>query len=332
MAAMARVITRVVICLILALSTVEATFLEDTPEVILHEGDYLYSTPATTLITEEIPTVIAATHVENIPEITIDEGDHVNSTPTTTSTVDESPPVVMATPVEEAPEITEDERDRSVFSPVITMSGEDKSVCDCRPQKEEIALKLERLEQLESMFNVGNLKPDMSDLSLLELMYESAKERLFDSVSSSDDTCQFDLIVGKCAPACSCEFKPQLGDYSLSRMCRSIPESEVNALCDPSRIEAAWAVRATQHVKKSVGSLISTVAMRIKDNAPPSDSECSFSIPLMECVPSKKCVFDYQFGDYSIHRSCRRKVDFEQVQNSFTDKLMIKPKQEVVGT
>lgn len=329
---MARAITCVAIFLILALSTVKATSLEETPEVILHEGDYLNSTPATTSIIEEMPTMITATYVDDVPEIIIHEGGHVNSTPVTMSTEEERPPVVMATPVEEAPGIVKDERDYINLATVTAMTREEKSVCDCRIQNDEIASKLERLEQLESMFNVSDLKPDMSDLSLLELMYESAKEQLFNSVTSSDDTCQFDLIVGKCFPACSCEFKPQLGDYSLSRMCRLIPETEVNALCDPSRKETAWALRATQHVKKSVGSLISTVSMRIKDNAPPSDSECSFSIPEMQCIPANKCVFDYQLGDYSFHRSCRWRVDFEQVQSSFTDKLMISPKQEVVGT
>lgn len=212
------------------------------------------------------------------------------------------------------------------FNEAVTLPTLDSSPDTCKIENEELLL---RLERLESIFNVSQFNPDLDDVSLMELMYMSVKEKVFTSIPSTDEQCDFDFITGKCAPFCSCEFKPRFGDYNPSRMCRLIPTERIDNDCDPSKRLTPWAVELVKYVKNTVGFILTSTMKTLREKAPPTDSECKFSIPLMLCIPSNKCVLDYQFGDYSPHRSCRYKID--QIGNGQVDTPRAKSKQELVG-
>ena len=197
----------------------------------------------------------------------------------------------------------------------------------CRGENEEL---LQRLERLERIFNVSQFNPDLDDLSLMELMYMSVKDKFLNSVPNTDEYCTFDIITGKCAPSCHCEFRPLFGDYTPSRMCRFKPKDKIDHTCDLSKRGTPWIVEAAKLTKNLINFVANNVVKRIQEKAPPSDIECKFSIPSMECFPRNKCVLDYQFGDYSPHRSCRLKLDGEvEAKNSLHDSKEYASKQQM---
>lgn len=197
----------------------------------------------------------------------------------------------------------------------------------CKGENEEL---LQRLERLESIFNVSQFNPDLDDVSLMELMYLSVREKVLNSVPDTDKYCTFDFVTGKCAPSCYCEFKPLFGDYTPSRMCRLIPKDKLDSNCDYTKRGIPWIVEAAKFTKNLISFIANNVMEKIKEKAPPSDIECKFSIPSMECFPRKKCVLDYQFGDYSPHRSCRLKLEGEyQAKNSLHDPKEYASKQHI---
>ena len=223
-------------------------------------------------------------------------------------------------------EIT-DEQSPAKTNELISIYDSKTPLDTCRGENEEL---LERLERLERIFNISQFNPDLDDLSLMELMYMSAKEKFLTSVPNTDEYCTFDFITGKCAPSCHCEFRPLLGDYTPSRMCRFIPKDKIDHACDLSKRGTPWVVKAAKSTKNLISFIANNVVKRIQEKAPPSDIECKFSIPSMECFPRNKCVLDYQFGDYSPHRSCRLKLDEEiEAKNSLHDTKEYASKQQM---
>ena len=201
------------------------------------------------------------------------------------------------------------------ISDMIPFPVVDSPLETCKNENDEL---LQRLERLESIFNVSQFNPDLDDISLMELMYMSVKEKILNSVPDTDESCSFNLITGKCAPSCYCEFKPMLGDYTPSRMCRIIPKEKIDTTCDHSKKDKPWIVESAKSVKNILSFVLSNIAKNIKEKAPPSDIECKFSLPSMECYPRNKCVLDYQFGDYSPSRSCRYRIEDEKEKNILT--------------
>ena len=51
--------------------------------------------------------------------------------------------------------------------------------------------------------------------------------------------------------------------------------------------------------------MIKTIVEHIKSHAPITDEECSFKLLTLSCQPSDTCGFNFQLGDYSLHRACR---------------------------
>jgi hypothetical protein len=191
---------------------------------------------------------------------------------------------------------------------VNSISAAEQSLESCSNENEEL---LARLRRLENVFNVTQSNLDLTDASLLELMYSKIQKKIFSSIPETDEICNFNIITGKCTNSCYCEFRPVLGDYTPSRMCRLIVPEKLNTSCDPLQKDPAWMIESAKIVKKIVTTIVVSGAERIKDRAPPSDSECSFSLKSMQCSPDDQCVFSYQFGDYSLSRSCRFKIEDE---------------------
>lgn len=207
-------------------------------------------------------------------------------------------------------------------------SSLESSLKVCKGENQELLM---RLERLESVFNVSQFNPDLDDVSLMELMYISLKEKLLKSIPTTDEQCHFDFVTGKCSSSCKCEFKPRFGDYTPSRMCRLIPDDRIEKTCDHERKDAPWVILSAKIIKNSVGSALSSAMRRLQEKAPPSDPECRFSLPSMECIPSSKCTFEYQFGDYNPNRSCRYRSKFDQIENTGADLPPTKFNRELVG-
>ena len=200
----------------------------------------------------------------------------------------------------------------------------------CRSENEEL---LQRLERLESVFNVSQFNPDLDDVSLMELMYLSVKQKVLNSVPSTDEFCKFDYITAKCAPSCYCEFKPKLGDYTPSRMCRLIPNENIDRTCDHLKRQTPWIVESANFTKKMIGFVVTKMMKKIREKAPPTDNECKFNLPSMECFPRNKCALDYQFGDYNPHRACRYRLEeVDDEKNILSDSSNAMMKRELVGT
>lgn len=198
----------------------------------------------------------------------------------------------------------------------------------CKGENQELLM---RLERLESVFNVSQFNPDLDDVSLMELMYISLKEKFVKSIPTTDEQCHFDFITGKCSSSCICEFKPRFGDYTPSRMCRLIPNDRIDKTCDYEKKDAPWVIVSAKFVKNSVGSALTSAIRRLQEKAPPTDPECRFSLPVMECVPSNRCTLEYQFGDYNPHRSCRYRSKIDQIENNGADLPTTKYNRELVG-
>lgn len=198
----------------------------------------------------------------------------------------------------------------------------------CKSENQELLM---RLERLESVFNVSQFNPDLDDVSLMELMYISLKEKFLKSIPTTDERCHFDFVTGKCSSSCICEFKPRFGDYTPSRMCRLIPDDRIDKTCDNESKDAPWVLLFAKIIKNSVGSALTSAMRRLQEKAPPSDPECRFSLPSMECIPSSKCTLEYQFGDYNPHRSCRYRSKFDQIENNGADLPSTKYDRELVG-
>ena len=222
---------------------------------------------------------------------------------------------------------TPSEHDAMVVYKDALLSCEDKN-----------ALLMERLEKYERIFNVTHFNPDYDDVSIVELLFLNLREKLIKLVPNTDEVCKFDWVVGECYPKCECEFKPKLGDYSPSRACRlrdkdmaKIGNEEVNHTCDPNVKSTPWAVKVARRAQKEVafkgakvlqkakqevivGHRIITTKLvelqhRIITQAPASDEECKWNLLQFRCSPVDMCIFDIQFGDYSLDRACRLRVD-----------------------
>lgn len=200
------------------------------------------------------------------------------------------------------------ESKQSENNDVNSISAAEQLLESCSNENEEL---LARLRRLENVFNVTQSNLDLTDASLLELMYSKIQKEIFSSIPETDEICNFNIIAGKCTNSCYCEFRPVFGDYTPSRMCRLIVTENLNKSCDPLQKDPAWMIESAKIVKKLVTTIVVSGAERIKDRAPPSDSECSFSLKSMQCSPDDQCVFNYQFGDYSLSRSCRFKIEDE---------------------
>ena len=205
----------------------------------------------------------------------------------------------------------------------------EQSLESCRSVNEEL---LERLMRLERIFNVSQYNPDVDDLSLMEVMYMTMKENLSKSIPPTDEECHFNFITAKCAPPCLCAFKPQVGDYTPSRMCRLIPEDSIDKTCNRLDKGTPWALKSAKFVKNGASVVFGKVLNLLREKAPPTDPECMFSVPLMQCLPINKCAFTYQFGDFSPSRSCRYRVTGDQIDMNRVDTVgKIGLKQELVG-
>jgi hypothetical protein len=191
---------------------------------------------------------------------------------------------------------------------VSSLSATELSLESCNNENDEL---LARLRRLENVFNVTQSNADLADASLLELMYSKIQKKIFSSIPDTDEACHFNLITGKCTNSCYCEFRPVLGDYTPSRMCRLIVPDKLNTSCDALQKDPAWIIESAKIVKKIITTVVVSSAKRIKERAPPSDSDCNFSLKSMECSPNDQCVFSFHFGDYSLSRSCRYKVEDE---------------------
>jgi hypothetical protein len=219
------------------------------------------------------------------------------------------------------------EKQSDLISIVSTPSLE-ASLNVCKNENQELLM---RLERLESVFNVSQFNPDLDDVSLMELMYISLKEKFVKSIPRTDGQCHFDFITGKCSSPCTCEFKPRFGDYTPSRMCRLIPNDRIDSTCDHERKDAPWMIVSAKFIKNSVGSALTSAMRRLQEKAPPTDPECRFSLPVMDCVPSTRCTLEYQFGDYNPHRSCRYRSKTDQIENKGADLPPTNYNRELVG-
>lgn len=132
----------------------------------------------------------------------------------------------------------------------------------CMSENQELMM---RLERLESVFNVSQFNPDLDDVSLMELMYISLKEKFVKSIPRTDEKCHFDFVIGKCSSPCTCEFKPRFGDYTPSRMCRLIPKDRINETCDNERKDKPWLIVSVVFIKNSVQSAVNSVVKRVQE-------------------------------------------------------------------
>ena len=120
-------------------------------------------------------------------------------------------------------------------------------------------------------------------------------------IPETDDICNFNWISGKCNPKCICGFKPKLGDYSPSRSCRLLSKEEMDSNCDNTINDIPWIIRTTNKMNEMIG----TIRDIIKEKAPSTDNDCSFSWKNFKCEPEHMCKLKYKLGDYSINRVCR---------------------------
>ena len=120
-------------------------------------------------------------------------------------------------------------------------------------------------------------------------------------IPKTDDICKFNWITGKCNPKCICGYRPKLGDYSPSRSCRLLSKDEIDSNCDTNLHDIPWIVKTSDNIKR----FIEQFNDYIKENAPPTDNDCTFSLRDFKCVPENICTLKYKFGDYNINRVCR---------------------------
>lgn len=176
--------------------------------------------------------------------------------------------------------------------------------------EEKYNILLERLERLERIFNITQLNPDLDNISILELLVNNVKSKLFDIIPDTDKQCKFDYVAGHCAPACHCSFQPKLGDYTLSRACRIVPDDKIKQdSCDSTEVHAPWILRGIKKISNITNNIKDHVVNHIIENAPVTDQECSWNWKRLKCAPEDMCVLDYQFGDYSLTRACRLQLD-----------------------
>lgn len=187
------------------------------------------------------------------------------------------------------------------------------------PEKQVL---LERLERLEKIFNSTHFNVELDDKSLLEVLYDSFKSNMLDSVPLTDKECRFDLYTGECLPRCKCQLRPSVGDYTLDRMCRLREPEQIKDLLDTcSESTTSLLFKARSKLSTFVNDRLLTGIEELKtkalmnvhqqlSRAPHSDEECKWSFRTFSCSPKSVCSFDYQFGDYSLNRACRLRVDF----------------------
>ena len=180
---------------------------------------------------------------------------------------------------------------------------------------------LDRLDRLETAHNTSLNAVAIGDrIFSAHKTVKGAISEVLKGAPATDPECSFDYIQGLCVPRCDCTFAPKVGDYTLSRACRlhtSITGgsgteklADLSATeCDSSKKLEPWVIRLSKHIIKRVN----TLKVHIKENAPATDEECTFSVSRMNCVPSHSCVFDYHYGDYSLSRACRLILDDEDV-------------------
>lgn len=180
----------------------------------------------------------------------------------------------------------------------LTVSKTSQSEVLCEEKNAQL---LERLERLERIFNISQYNPDLDDISILELFYENAKRSFISSIPSTDADCSFNWKIGKCYPPCKCSFQFKIGDYLPSRSCRITPESVLNPNCKEEEENVPWVL----HIVNATKNLVTKVGRTIKDRAPPTDSECAWNWRSLRCEPYSSCELEYQFGDYSLDRTCR---------------------------
>ncbi len=184
-------------------------------------------------------------------------------------------------------------------------NGDEQLTCE-----EKYNILLERLERLERIFNITQLNPDLDNISILELLVYNVKGKLFNIIPDTDKQCKFDYVAGHCVPACYCSFQPKLGDYTLSRACRVVPDDSINQdSCDSSKVNAPWIVRGIKKLSNITNNIKDHIVNHIIENAPVTDQECSWNWKRLKCAPEDMCVLDYQFGDYSLTRACRLQLD-----------------------
>lgn len=194
---------------------------------------------------------------------------------------------------------------------VSTTESSSSSISACAAENQRLH---QRLERLERIFNMSQFNPDFEDVSLLEILVMQTRSKLFAAVPRTDPECQFNWIIGKCFPLCNCTFAPKLGDFSPSRACRLIPPETRNETCDPNSLQIPWFLRVSAALTSAWHSAHKTTVMiktAITENAPPSDSHCKWSWKLrdMGCRPKNDCALVYEWGDYSLDRMCRLRVD-----------------------
>mmetsp|Transcript_6144 Transcript_6144/g.6339 ORF Transcript_6144/g.6339 Transcript_6144/m.6339 type:complete len:218 (+) Transcript_6144:253-906(+) len=160
----------------------------------------------------------------------------------------------------------------------------------------------ERIDRLEDIFYINSNRRS-EDISHLELIWETMKTSILNSVPPTDEMCKFNYTVGRCYPRCSCSFQLQPGDYTPSRACRKIPSDRIDPLCNNSigEDDEPWRHR----IKKRFGNKAHKFLEFLRKHSPESDEECSWDFRAFDCVPSHDCYFHYKLGDFSPHRSCR---------------------------
>ncbi len=178
---------------------------------------------------------------------------------------------------------------------------------------------------------VYSLNDVMDKLIKIENMLEEQSRKdhqrnILKSITSlipeTDSVCKYKWSTGECHPPSICAFQPKFGDFTVSRMCRlktdhanhedhSEPSyshqhnDENDDDDDINSDEEEEHLNVLQRMHRFVKRTVSHVADRVVDNAPFSDEVCSWSMRALRCVPESYCAFDYQVGDYSLHRACR---------------------------
>lgn len=155
-----------------------------------------------------------------------------------------------------------------------------------------------RLARVERVFNVSTLNPELDDMSYLEVFWEDAKRLAVNFIPPSDKECKFDLFSFSCQPKCSCTFRYQLGDYSLSRSCR---------LREIQAIGCADSDGVAKSIPKSEKLLIlSSITSYISSKQPATDIECTWDFAHFRCEPFEICGIQWKPGDlFDLNRACR---------------------------
>lgn len=149
---------------------------------------------------------------------------------------------------------------------------------------------------------------ESEDKTLLEEWIENLQLKVIHSIPHSDSECLFMWRNISCEPSYRCRLKYQFGDYSPNRACRLRTGNETTFNL-PMLKQFAGASKVVAKSISLVRGQWGKVVEKVKQQSPPSDDLCSWSLKKLSCIPSKYCSLNYRLGDYSLNRACRLKED-----------------------